>query len=358
MRRFVKIYNKIDDIKDIWNKLYFDGYDMTPYQSFDWNKNVMECYKSNTYIFLNFTVKYFICFKDDRPVIIAPLAVPKSRNNKENYIQILGQYTKSGALNFIYDNEASNEDFDFLIEYIQKKYPKEIRFYEIGDYTKFNKFLSSYNKAQKISDRICVRCNIPVTKEGNYNSLSKSVRQSLRTSHNRLAKEGLVSKVDIFRGYCFKKNELDQFSYLYNKREAEWNNKQIRLQEHTKPHLLNIIARKILRKVFKNKDALINFSRNEKFILVKCVIDGNLAGYFYAVSDEKGYCIVPTLVIDSYYGKYNPGLMMIYEFINNCIDEKSLSVFDLSRGDEIYKSRYIPKAEKYLNNDYKVCLIK
>ena len=350
MERYVKIFKKIDDIKDIWDSLYSGGTDMTPYQSFEWNKNVAECYKSNTYIFLNLTVRYFVCFKDQQPLVIAPLALPKNKYNESCYTQILGQYTKSGGLNFIYGNEASGEDFRFLIEYIKNVYPNEMRFYEVGDYTRFNEFLSEYEEAEKISDRVCVRCAVPESKEDNYGALSKSVRQTIRTTYNRFEKEGIISNVEIYRGYNFGGMELKELNDLYNRREAEWHHR-----EYVAPNGNSINPlKKIVGKVFKNKDALINYSHSDKFIFVKCMIDGKLAGFFYGVSDASGYCIVPTLAINSDYSKYSPGLLMIYGFINDGIENENLSIFDLSRGDETYKSRYIPNPVKYMNNDYKI----
>lgn len=349
MERYVKTYKKIEKLENIWDGLFSDGDDMTPYQSFSWNKNVADCYKSNTYIFLNFTVRYFVCFRDNKPVVIAPIALAKNKNG-DSYTQLLGQYTKSGELNFVYGKDADDEDFRFLIEYIMKAYPHEIRFYEVGDFTKLGRFLSKYQEATKISDRMCVKCNVPATKEENYGALSKSVRQTIRTTNNRLEKDGIPCKTEIFKGYNFSDSELQEIDALYNKREAEWNNSELKTGEGSGASLI----KQIIGLFFKNKDALINYSQNSDFVYVRCTIDGKLAGFFFGITDINGYCIVPTLAINSDYSKYSPGLLMIHHFLNDAIENESLKTFDLSRGDEIYKSRYLPNPVKYQNNDYKI----
>jgi CelD/BcsL family acetyltransferase involved in cellulose biosynthesis len=91
------------------------------------------------------------------------------------------------------------------------------------------------------------------------------------------------------------------------------------------------------------------FSKHSDFIFVKFLIDNQIAAYFLAIKNSSGYCIVPTLLHDRKYDFYTPGLLMIYEFLNQVIESKQINVFDLSRGNEKYKFRYLPSPETYTN---------
>lgn len=341
MERYVKIYKKIDEIKDIWDSLYSGGNDMTPYQSFEWNRNVAECYKSNTYIFLNFTVRYFVLFDDQEPIVIAPLALPKNKFNEETYVQILGEYTKINGLNFVYGNDAAGEDFRFLIEYVLNTYRCAVKFCDVSDATKFGAFLSEYETAEKTAGRQCVKCAVPASSDEVYNSLSEKSRKIIDEYHKD---ESHNINVEIFRSYRFTNEELDGLEELRNK----FQNKPKSLVSGTKAF------KKIQRKIFRNRESVVSFSESENFVFAKCVIDGRTAGFFFGITDMSGYCIVPEMIIDYFYGEYCPELLMIYEFISRAAENESLSVFDFSRWCMEYGTDCVPGAEEYRNGDYKI----
>ena len=349
----IKVYNRIDQLKSIWEKVYCDSNDLTLYQSYEWNCNIEKYYKTNLYTFKTFYLKYFVYFKDDVPLIIAPLAIPRKNSL---YVQLLGQYSKSGALNFVYSKDTQDSDFEFLIKHIRNKYKnKEIRFYEIGNYTKFGKFLATAENTEIVSQRQCIRSELDSCSESYYESLSKSTRQTIRTSYNRLATDNKRGRIEINYGCnsseVFNNSELNE---LYYKRNFEKNHTEVITNNPNteKTNRLLSVAKSLVHAVFPSADPFSTFATNSGFVLVKYFIDEELAAYFIALLNDTGYCIVPTLFYDSSFKRYSPGLLMVYEFICDAIKSKKVKVFDLSRGAETYKLRYTPNPEVYLNIDY------
>lgn len=340
----IKCFKNIKKIESAWNSIFVGSSDMTYYQSYDWNKNVCKYYKRNYYMALNYRIEFSVLYRNNQPIIIAPLTIPK-KDNDNLYVQILGQYTKSGLLNFIYTDDVKCEEFDCLIEFIKEKYKKYIiRFYEIPNFCKLNRFLSDSQKCKKISDRICIRSVIPDTVEEYYNGLSKSIRQTIRTSYNRLNKDGVEHKLIINQGQGISNRYNNKLLYLYKKRYSEWDGK------NNAENRVNLIE--TIRNFLAGKDPFLLFAKNTHSYIVSYLIDDNLAAYFIALADDKGYFIVPTLVHNSDYKKYSPGLLIIFEFISKILKESDICIFDLSRGNEEYKTRYLPFSEKYINEDF------
>lgn len=346
MDRYVIPYKNIDDVKDIWESLYSGGSDMTPYQSYEWNKNVAECYKTNTYIFLNYNVRYFVVFDGHQPVVIAPLALPKNKFNPETYAQIMGEYTKINGLNLIYGNDASFEDFRYLAEYIKTTYLCALRFCDVSSETKFGEFLSTYEFAEKKAQYPCVKCEVPLTQEAVYESLGEKYREIIDET---LKNDKFKVNVEIYNGYKFGSAERDEINDLCDKFYGK--------PKHNIPKQLSggmKVLKRIQRRIFTNKESVLNFSKNENFVFAKCMIDGKTAGFFYGITDSNGYCTIPLMIIDYYYGEYCPELLMIYELMNRGIENENLKTVDLSRSFEDYKIESLPDPVIYYIGDYEI----
>ncbi|MCQ2480120.1 MAG: hypothetical protein MJ120_05710, partial [Clostridia bacterium] len=177
MERFVKLFNDIDDVKDIWKNIFPCGNDMTVFQSYEWNKNIAECFKSDITLRLRYGIRYFVCYCEDKPTVIAPLLLPNNKLNPDTFVQILGQDNGIGSLNFIYGDDATDEDFSFLIGFITSTYGSTLRIGRLQSDTKFSRFLSEYESAEKSEENVCVRYRIPETAEENYNNLDDSAKE-------------------------------------------------------------------------------------------------------------------------------------------------------------------------------------
>lgn len=344
MERYVKLYNKIEDIKDIWDSLYSGGSDMAPFQSYEWNRNMAECYRSNTYTFLNFSVRYFVCFKDTQPLIIAPLALPRNII-KAGEIQILGHYMGLGGLNFVYGNDASDEDFRFIIEYITAIYGNGMCVSELAESTALNKFLSEYEHAEKTDEKIRYRCAVPSSAEENRNALNGNAGKIAE----KIKSGEINANAEIYYGYKFGKTELERIAELKEKIAGEPESK---VPAAVKKRLKSV--RKIQKKVFQNKDPLLNFSGRESFVYVKYMVDGSFAGFFYAVTDLKGCCTVGYVASDPDYSEYCPESMMLYEFIGSGIENENLTDIAFSMQCGAVDTGEAENIETFLANEYMI----
>ena len=344
-----KVYRSILPLEKDWEALCRAGSDMTPYQSFAWNRNMVACYRSNIYTFTRFSLRFLVGYEDGKARVIAPLAIPKQKYRNSIHVQLLGEYSKSGALNVIYDDDVTNDDFAALTDEIIRLWGAcDIRFLELSDRSKFEHFLAASSRFVKRGDRICVGSEIPESAEDCYSLLSKSVRQTLRTSYNRLERDHASISIEIHdRGYAFSEEERAVLSELYNKRLREWN--EPTLQSGGSSPL-----RKLLHLAFPAKDSFYSFSQDPHFTYVKCIINGKIAAYFFALHDDNGYYIVPTLIHDTDFDQYSPGLLMINRFLKQKTEQNGIQRFDLSRGNEPYKTRFTPLPYAYRNNDYGV----
>lgn len=342
MERYVKLYRDIEDIRDIWESLYSGGNEMMPFQSYEWNRNMAECYKSNTYTFLNYSVRYFVCFEDTQPIVIAPVALPRNII-KAGEIQILGQYMGLGGLNFIYGNEASDEDFRFIIEYITCTYRCEMHLCGLKESSKLSQFLSTYEHAEKTGEEKRFMCAVPASSEENRSLLNDKAGETA----DKIKSGEIKANAEIYYGYKFGKSELEKIRELKEKIAGEPESKA---PKAVKNGLKTV--KKIQRKVFQNKDPLISFSGSENFVYVRYVVDGNFAGFLYGITDLKGQCAVGNVAADPDYSDFCPESMMLYELTESGIENENLSKIEFSRIFGAVDTGEAKNIEKFTVNDY------
>lgn len=113
-------YEQIEKLKPQWEQIYNSNKELTPFQSFTWNKCLIEnkIYKGN----LNFTLLY----KNEELLIIAPFV----NKNKILYNEatFLGMNTHTDYLNFIYAQNLEYEDFEYFITKIFSYKKKQFYF--------------------------------------------------------------------------------------------------------------------------------------------------------------------------------------------------------------------------------------
>lgn len=341
----IKTFNRFIFVKHYWNKIIADNKDMTAYQTAEWNKHIAFCYNTNHYLLKNVTSKYYVLFKNDEAVIIAPLAIPKSDSE---YISIKGQYSKAGALNLIYSSNAQSEDFDYLLNYVLKTTSNdELGFYEIPSFTLFHKYLEERNDARYLFGETCVRCQVPQNYDDYYNALSKSSRQTIRTAHNRIRNDNKKLTFNFYvNGENIPFKTAISVKNLLFKREEEINgNIDISACENNEINIQKImdIAR----------DPIYRFSCHEKAsFCVTAFVDDVLAAAIIAL-DCNGRIIVPSFAHNSCLDRYYPGVLLIDEIFKYICGKGYIS-FDLSRGNEQYKYRYLCFPEEYKADHFRI----
>lgn len=341
----IKTFNRFSLVKHYWNKIIADNNEMTAYQTAEWNRHIAFCYNTNRYLLKNIKSKYYVLFKNGEAVIIAPLAIPKGNSE---YISIKGQYSKAGALNLIYSSDAQKEDFDYLLNYVfETTSNDELGFYEIPSFTLFHKYLEERSDARYLFGETCVYCRVPQSYDEYYNALSKSSRQTIRTAHNRIKTDNKNLTFNFYvNGENLPFKTAISVKDLLFKREEEINgNSSIPLSENDEINIHKVldIAR----------DPIYRFSCHEKnSFCVTAFIDGTLAAAIVALNCN-GRIIVPSFAHNSALDRYYPGVLLIDEVFKRICGQGYTS-FDLSRGNEQYKYRYLCFPEEYKADHFRI----
>lgn len=163
-------------------------------------------------------------------------------------------------------------------------------------------------------------------------SLSKQSRQNIRTAYNRLArdKKGLVFDNDD------KNVNIEEFSKYRNIRVAQKNNWE---GKSLKWRIINFISTKVLRRGWYKFADYAPFSHdvNSKFMTAKSS-DGELCASFnYGVSHSGKNIVLMGVSTNPAYSKYSPGILLLFQFIEEAIETSRYDYIDFTRGNEPYK---------------------
>lgn len=257
--------------------------------------------------FKKFIVAKGMC---ENGVLYAPLFIGSE-------ISLVGDYTSASYTDVLCSTGILNTDLKMFIHELTSIFNKDFVFEKIMPSS------SIYNCLDLIPSTPCVKIEFNNSFENYFKSLKKNVRQNYRTAFNRIKRENKEIYVRYFINqkipYSLKKKILS----LYTKRSAEWDAKN--------KSLLNKVHRR-------HFDLMNNSLRSiENNFCSVLYINNKICGFMMGVlTNDLQRCVVPRLAIDSEYGVYCPGLLLIIESIKKLI-EINCKTLDLSRGDEKYK---------------------
>ncbi|MBP9987909.1 MAG: GNAT family N-acetyltransferase, partial [Ruminococcus sp.] len=338
--------NNFSKMKEYWEKLE-KGKDMTPFQSYFWYEKI------NEYSIANGNEKndfYAVAKLDSNPVMIAPIHIINHGISVKGFgiekgIYILGTSTHTDYLSFIYD-EFYPEAVEAIIDYVKKKCKLNNFFFEeIIENTEFDKYLSA--NSDKYNCATCVEI-VPAENFDVYKkSLSKSVRQNLRTAVNRANKDGYELDIDIIN--CIS-TELAQKLYgIYQSRTATKNSVS---QSSVKDMIIGSYYQRYNKKLQQKLDkynylvnAMSTDNKNNLIIIIKA--NNEPIGFCYGLKSNNKVSIM-TVSFNEEYSKYSPGMVGIFKYIENDYLSGSPLIFDLTRGNEQYKYK-LGGTEHFLN---------
>lgn len=156
-----------------------------------------------------------------------------------------------------------------------------------------------------------------------FKSLSKSVRQNIRTSYNRLKRDNHSLTLNLYFGNKeLPKNVINKSLSLYLKgQKTRYNNYGLSHWIHFK--YLHYVS-KTMREEFSFHASL----------QMDGVIIAMMQGYF---DNNRKDIQIPRLAIDSEYSFYSPGYLLICETIKSLFLNNEVDSLDLIRGSEKYK---------------------
>lgn len=206
-----KVFNKIDDLEEIWRSLCENKQDLSPFQEFELAK--MACDHYWPYWFVKRTVCRFYVFYDlQRPVLILPIE-KHLFSNKCWLFAVIHGFNYS---DLIYREQKYISPCIALFNkevapLIVVGLPKDSATYKSIEQTYEFQKATKFRKCFKINFIDIIKANLTVQDEveedqfelaykSYFQSLSKSVKQNLRTSYNRLEKQEYNIKLLAYYG--------------------------------------------------------------------------------------------------------------------------------------------------------------
>lgn len=328
----------IKSIKDFealecdWKQLE-DGKDMTAFQTYEWNHLLIEEFFHLLYNRLFAEVKCYVVTEQQKAVAILPVIIQK-RNAKimwwgrKKGSYILGDGSWSDYLNFIY-KEPNAQAWELILNNLPK--PFFVNF--LRSNTEICKFLAG--RGDVCGQHPSVFVPLMSDAAEYLASLSKSVRQNLRTAANRMAKADVAYELRIEDGKLDASLANELVSMHYDRAK-------IKNQRNYKKNL-HWISRNLRNsyKEYQNKQYNIiyhSMTSNTSGVTVVIYLNGVPAGYMYGLRDSDAVRIMHNCINEEY-KFYSPMFKGAYDFICEEINNKryNVSQIDFTRGNESYK---------------------
>lgn len=322
-------------------RIYFEstGLMYSPFQSYQFLKRIgLGVNSRKPFLWLKFKRRIWIVEKNSRIMLICPFYF----NSTQKEIVLFGEVSSATNLDVIYHKEASVFDYEYLFIELRKEFPNYKFYFNRIRFDSLTYELLCKMKNTKIYRYdICV--SIPFgSYDSWYTGLSKSTKQNIRTSYNRLKRD----KIDfVFQCYHKKlptKKILADMNRLFSRRICDHLNINSKLFKYalTFEKKINPMSRAL--------------KIEENFLGATIYIDNQLIAFFQGVIKD-GRATIVRLSVNIDYAKYSPGGLLINEFLRYCDNNIFISEFDLARGDEKYKYTY--GGMEYFNYGFCISLV-
>ncbi len=156
-----------------------------------------------------------------------------------------------------------------------------------------------------------------------FKSLSKSVRQNLRTAKNRIQKDGAQFSLQVFNGKEVTRKDFNSMINVFlNRHECRYGTPSTVL----------------LKWYYRHFDYYFNsIKKDESTKIAFLRIDNRIAAFFIGFYDKNCKSVfIPRLAISDIFSRYSPGYLLVSEYIKICFDCNIRNV-DLLSGTEKYK---------------------
>lgn len=221
---------------------------------------------------------------------------------------------------------------DYLFSFIEKKYGICTYFLEqIKEDAQSYQYLKKRFTLNKDYSRTCVKLDIDnLTEEEYWNSLSKSVRQNIRTAINRCKKDNIQLKVKVDDSDVVLQNCVDM-------RE-----KRVRIKHDKEGRSRSFLAKvkcKIISWLRFKFPLYLAMSEDANAHFLSVYANDWLCAFFqYGKDERRCEIVVMSAGVEDEYTRYSPGLLGIYNYVLEQIREGyKIHTIDFTRGDEKYK---------------------
>lgn len=307
---------KLQDIQREWTELEKNNPYLSPFQEYSFASLL-----NSHYLFYRLKKKekpiFYALYENEECILIAPLCY----RIKQKEYTTFGRNADIAFQDFIYSKHLDifkmKECLTILLKVVKK-----ISFCNLKEDSLLYKTLCTIPSASISVNRVNYYID-GRDYETWFRSLSKGIRQNVRTSYNRMNSDGKTFNYQIYDSTTIPSKLYKETIKCYVSRRAS--------RYHSTSFLHNIF----LKKYHYNT---IGFRTMNNAMYSVLTIDGEVAAFWGGYFDaQKNYVIVPRLSINEKFSRYSPGIVLINETIKVLQKNYGISIFDLSKGDEKYK---------------------
>lgn len=313
-------------LKQIWQKLYADNPYLFPYSSWEYNEQIYKYMKVKPSSMFQ---KNFFCVyeEEQKPFVLFPLYL------KKNKLCLFGEnISGAGHLDLLYDAAITTKQLENAFAELKSMFPgKILELRMINERSKIYRFLQEMSVAgtdaffpvKAEEERVCVKVLFNDNYEEYEKGLSRNARSNLHKAYSKVRRNELDMSLKVIQGPFTDKALLSEAMKIYTKRESERKNRRMDFIPYIK-------HRYFLALVW----AMKNMASHYTFC---SFLNNRLVAFMTGFATNYNEIVFPYVAIDSKYGSYAPGKLMIGESIKYLQEHTSIRGLDLSRGDERYK---------------------
>lgn len=332
----IQTVRRIERIEALYRQFYAQSACASPYLSYDWIKYTRKGFRDKHPLESVFSrLRIYLLYSDSGELrCIAPLLI-ECQPGKKKKVKICGYNTPAEPLDLVYSGDMSDAEFDFLFDAVTRnEKPDEFLFSPLIKDSLLARYCSKRTNAA-VREEVSYRMFL-TDYDSWYAGLSKSVRQNIRTSYNRLNTDGKTYSFEFTQGKPLSKQQYSRINSILSKR----------LMEHMKvKNPVTAAAVRFLKLLNPASRGLNNSSNSYCAILY---VDGEIAGYTAGLMNG-GVISVCRFAIDTDFGRYNPGAIIHNELVKRLLEQDASGAreYIFSRGDEQYKLSYGGEAFSY-----------
>lgn len=302
----------------VWKELYDNNESLGVFQAYFYNKCIWVQHLLRIFGKKRYPL-FVVIYHHETPLLIAPLSVSVKQGELPT---LFNEIQGCDVAEFIYRDTITDEQIDACIDLLTER----------SGIIKMTRFAVQSKVYQRYIERypdtevtFYPYVNIPFSDsyDDYYQGLSKSARQNLRTSYNRLKSDGLEYRLMVEGGHPLCLKEWSKFYFFYTDRQQEKYRKYRGLKKYMK--------------MFTKHDCVSIRNCSNNFIATLYYNEQIAALLMGMVSRDGTRVVIPWLAIDGKLGRYSPGYQLVNETIKYCMEHTSIRHLDLSRGDEGYK---------------------
>ena len=323
----LKYFSDFKDVAQKWREIFHQS-TLSCFCAPAWHSVVLSLYNNTNLTKRINQLHYFTVntASDDKVLVLGFFYIKKVLRKKILIFSHLMNF--SDYYDFIYPEHFNADLFPGIIQKIAADFKvEEIQFNHLNPKSKLLALLEKDND-YKMSKLECVAVHLKGDYETYLQTLSKSVRQNLRTARNRVTKKELIFDYQLLTKINIDQIDFDLLKKMYSERNQHkneestyWKTKIIKFLDH------GFAEEKDMFDIPKIKET--------DFSLGLLYLNSDLVAYFFGFREE-GRIEINRVVINDEFRFYSPGLLLLNEYIKSEIPN-GLKTFDLTLGDEKYK---------------------